>query len=289
MALRETLLWRPAAAGRLAILAAALALILLLSFLHALSGLAYEFHVFFLPPVVLVAWFLGTLPGFAVAWLAVGLWFLTDRLLDGEQAATAALLFNTGSRLAIYCAAVWMLVQTRRLLEVETRLARLDALTQLPNRHEFHERGCGALALARREQTAMTAVFIDLDRFKEINDRLGHAAGDALLRRVAALLKSRLRASDIAGRLGGDEFALLLPGMGGSAAHAYVENLRLRLLAEMAEHEWPVGFSIGVASADPAPADLDGLLAEADRLMYEVKRGGRNRVLHRQIATLAPG
>lgn len=90
----------------------------------------------------------------------------------------------------------------------------------MPNRREFFELGRQALVKAQRQGTPITAAFIDLDKFKEVNYERGHAAGDALLACVADGLRARLRASDIAGRIGGDEFALLLPGMDGASANA---------------------------------------------------------------------
>lgn len=154
---------------------------------------------------------------------------------------------------------------------------------RLPNLREFFERGRQALGQAQREASPITAAFIDLDKFKQVNDQLGHATGDALLVCVADELGARLRSSDIAARLGGDEFALLLPGMGVSTAGRYVEELRLRLLEAMSERGWPVTFSIGVASWEQPPVDLNALLGEADKLMYDAKNGGRNRILQRAL------
>ena len=285
MKLRTAILWQPGGAWRLGILLVSVALVLLLAYLHTLAGLAYEFHVFFAPPLALVAWFLGLRAGLAAAVLVVLLWFRADQLLGSDQASAMPLILNSLARLLVYCAGVWLLVKLRKLLDAETRLAREDPLTHLPNRREFFELGRRALAQARREGTPITAAFIDLDRFKEVNDKRGHAAGDALLVSVANGLSGRLRTSDIAGRIGGDEFALLLPGMDGASAKAYIEDLRHRLLQAMSERQWPVTFSIGVASYARAPADLDGLLAEADGLMYEVKYGGRNRVLQKDFTS----
>ena len=282
---RTAILWQPDGAARFGILLLSAALVLLLAYLHTLAGLAYEFHVFFAAPLALVAWFLGLRWGLAAAMLVVALWFRADQMLGGDQASALPLILNSVARLSIYCTGAWLLVRLRKLLDAETRLAREDTLTHLPNRREFFELGRHALAQARREGTPITAAFIDLDRFKEVNDTRGHAAGDALLACVADGLRARLRASDIAGRIGGDEFALLLPGMDGPSAKAYIEDLRHRLLQAMSGRRWPVTFSIGVASFARAPADLEGLLAEADSLMYEVKRGGRNRVLQKDLAS----
>lgn len=282
MRLREAILWQPDRVWRLALIALSFSLILILAYLHTLIGLTYEFHLFFAPPVALVAWFVGRSAGCAVAIVAVGFWYAADRMLGGNPSDLVALGFNTGMRLAVFCASAWLLAQLRTVLDRERRLAREDALTKLPNRRDFYERGRQVLAQAQREGTPITAVFIDLDRFKQVNDEKGHALGDALLICVADGLTARLRASDIAGRLGGDEFALLLPGMSAAAAKAYVDDLRQRLLDTMADRQWLVTFSIGVASYRRAPADLDNLLTEADDLMYEVKHGGRDRIMLRE-------
>lgn len=118
-------------------------------------------------------------------------------------------------------------------------------------------------------------MFIDLDRFKQVNDELGHKAGDELLQVVAEVLRQQVRGSDIVGRLGGDEFAVLLPGMAGDAAAAYAEKLHARLREQMAGLHWPVGFSIGLACFRSPPPDIDALVQLADALMYQAKRNGR--------------
>ena len=276
--MRQAILSRPDANGRLTILLAALALIALVAYLHVITGSDYEFYVFFAPSVLWVAWSIGQRAGACVALAAVGAWLLSDHALNPAMGA-AAIVFNGISRLLVYGGGVWLLTRLREVLERESRLSRQDTLTHLPNRREFSERGRQALGQAQREGSPITAAFIDLDRFKEVNDTHGHETGDALLISVAGVLAARLRSSDIAARLGGDEFALLLPGMGGATAGIYIDELRQRLLAKMAEHGWPVTFSIGVASCDRAPLELKPLLAEADRLMYRAKESGRDRVL----------
>lgn len=279
--LRRSLLWQPAALGRLLLFALTLFLTLLIGLWHYQTGLAYEFHVFFILPILGTAWYVGEAAGYAIAVLAVTVWFLTDQHLAHEEIDRLPLLFNSAIRLTMFAGGVWLACQLRRVLQRESRLARLDALTGLANRREFRDQGQRLLAQARRDQTACTAVFIDLDRFKEVNDTLGHEAGDRLLKIVAEELSAHLRASDLVGRLGGDEFALLLPGMAGHDAGPWCAALRERLLAVVREHDWPVTFSIGVASFARAPDTLDELLLEADRLMYQVKHGGRDRILLR--------
>ncbi len=283
MKLREAFLWQPHWIHQGVILIAGAILVTAISRLHIATGLAYEFHAFYIVPVLAVSWFLGARYGYALSILASVEWFLADRMLAGEPAAMLPLMFNTAVRLTIFISGAWLVGGIRLALLRESRLAREDGLTQLPNRREFHERGRVAFAQAQRQKEPFTAVFIDLDRFKEVNDAMGHGVGDQLLKSVAAAMRGHVRISDIPGRLGGDEFALLLPGMKAAAAHVFVDQLQSRLLDAMKRNGWPVTFSIGVASYNVAPEDFDRLLKQADALMYEVKHGGRNRVLLREF------
>lgn len=282
MNLKAVLLWQPGPMVRAGILALCVLGTLLVGYLHTLTGLAYEFHVFFILPVLAVSWFVGPRVGYGLAALAATEWFVADYSLSGTQANLVPLAFNTVMRLMIFLYGVWLVAAMRRVLLRESRLAREDALTRLPNRREFHERGLQAFAQAQRQGAPFAAVFIDLDRFKEVNDSLGHAAGDRLLVVVARVLGEQLRASDIPGRLGGDEFALLLPNMHAADAAPYVDRLRARLLAAMQAHGWPVTFSIGAACYRKPPRDFTMLIKQADALMYEVKHGGRDRILLRE-------
>jgi diguanylate cyclase (GGDEF)-like protein len=283
MKLKALLLLQPGFQTRSGILVLCLLITLLVGYLHTRTGLAYEFHVFFILPILDVSWVNGQRLGYGVALLATLEWFIADRSLLGDQADVLPLIFNTTMRLAIFLFGVWLIGEVRRVLLRESRMAREDALTRLPNRREFRERGLQAFAQAQRQGASFTAVFIDLDRFKEVNDTLGHDTGDALLTAVARTIREQVRASDIPGRLGGDEFALLLPNMDAQAASGYVEKLRNRLLGAMTENGWPATFSIGVASYKVAPQDFDLLVKQADTLMYEVKHSGRNRVLQKEF------
>lgn len=283
MNLKALLVSQPGLLIRSGILVLSVLITLLLGYLHILSGPAYEFHVFFILPVLVVGWFNGKRLGYGVAVLAAVEWFIADLSLAGDQADVLPLLFNSAMRLTMFLYGAWLIGEMRRVLLRESHMAREDALTQLPNRREFHDRGQQAFAQAQRQGAPFTAVFIDLDRFKEVNDSLGHDIGDALLVSVARVIREQVRASDIPGRLGGDEFALLLPNMTAAAASGYVESLRRRLLAAMKEKGWPVSFSIGVASYKVAPDNFDMVVKQADALMYEVKRSGRDRILQQEF------
>ena len=282
MKLKEAFLWQPNWLYKSLILIGGALLVTAVDYVHTLTGLAYEFHAFFIVPILGVSWFLGARFGYALALLAAIEWFLADQMLTGAQSSLLPLLFNTVIRLAIFAGGAWLVGSIRNTLLRESRLAREDALTKLPNRREFLERGHQAFAQAQRQGAPFAAVYIDLDRFKEVNDTLGHEIGDRLLRSVAAAMRAHVRASDVPGRLGGDEFALLLPNMKTDTVQVYVEKLRLALLDAMQAERWPVTFSIGVASYRTTPPDFDALLKQADELMYEVKRGSRDSILLRE-------
>jgi len=151
-----------------------------------------------------------------------------------------------------------------------------DALTGLPNRTLLHDRLEQTLRTMERNATPLALLLLDLDRFKVINDTLGHHAGDALLRQVAARVQDSLRTSDTVGRLGGDEFAVLLPGTDASGAilvaHAILAALAVPL--ELEGQTVHVGGSVGVALAPAHGSEGASLLRRADVAMYVAKRAG---------------
>ncbi|HEU4487477.1 MAG TPA: diguanylate cyclase [Povalibacter sp.] len=156
-----------------------------------------------------------------------------------------------------------------------------DALVDLVNYREFHARLQAEAAASFREKHPYALLFVDLDHFKQINDTAGHAAGDDALRRVAAVLKAELRASDTAARVGGDEFAVLLPRCPRERAQVVAENIlgAIRALEfTVAGRTLRLGASIGVAYTDAGEHDAQTTLRAADAACYEAKRGGRNRV-----------
>ena len=158
---------------------------------------------------------------------------------------------------------------------IALQLATGDDLTQLPNRRGFEVRAQQALGICRRMRKAATLLFIDLDNFKEINDRHGHSEGDAALIRFAALLRLAFRDSDVLGRLGGDEFAALLIDLDQAGVDEVLARLR-GALDDFNKHEgrgYSVEFSVGTVNADLARHhSITMLLHEADLQMYKHKK-----------------
>lgn len=249
-----------------------------ISVAHYLTGPHIELYAFFLPPTLLVTWYVGPRIGALTALLSVFDWVALDVLMGPEQGVTATALLNEMVRLSVFMLVVAVVGQLRRALDREAALARADVLTQLPNRRAFFELAESELERARRYHRPLTSIMMDLDNFKLVNDQMGHQQGDDLLRRVADILRRVTRSSDVVGRLGGDEFALLLPETSEEAGHVFAQKLRRELLAAMQQAKWPVTFSFGVATFHEMPTNVDALLNHADQLMYAVKEHGKNEI-----------
>ena len=166
-------------------------------------------------------------------------------------------------------------ITPRKTFESEIQhLAYYDELTGLANRRFFFEQGEKALSLARRHKDAMAVLYIDLDRFKQVNDTLGHEKGDELLKAVARSLEESLRETDVIARIGGDEFAVVLTEVrdeeaAGRVAHRVLDNLPAAVVED--GHELPVGASLGVAMFPEDAENLEALLKAADMAMYQAK------------------
>jgi diguanylate cyclase (GGDEF)-like protein/PAS domain S-box-containing protein len=167
-----------------------------------------------------------------------------------------------------------LLEQTRASEERFQHQALHDALTRLPNRVLLHDRLSHAITSAARDREPVSLLVVDLDRFKEVNDTLGHSAGDRLLQEVSARFRATVRASDTVARLGGDEFALVLPGADAPAAATTAAKLLAALERPVVLDGWelPLGASVGIAAYPEHGSDADTLLRRADMAMYAAKR-----------------
>lgn len=264
-------------------MAIALAWILLSGLVHYQTGPKYEFHIIFLLPVVSACWYVSTKAGLLAALFSATIWMAVDWLAAPQGADLLALLVNDTVRLSVFALVIVLVDRLRRVHEHESALARVDLLTQLPNRRAFYERVGAEIMRAQRYRRPLTAISLDLDNFKSVNDRNGHDAGDRVLRTVAETLQENIRSTDITGRLGGDEFAILLPETGREAAGEITAKLQQQLLHNMQKGGWPVTVSFGVATFMAPPASIDDLMKQADLLMYRAKEKGKNRIWHEVI------
>jgi len=174
--------------------------------------------------------------------------------------------------------------ELRGLLSKVEELARTDELTGLPNRRSFMAEAEREMSRALRRDISLAAAMIDLDRFKDINDKLGHGSGDIVLRGFGSILREEARADDVFGRVGGDEFAIIAAGgPGASGVRFLCERLRRRLATADFHDEsgapLRVTMSVGIAPLDRSEPTLERLLAHADSALYAAKAGGRDAIV----------
>jgi diguanylate cyclase (GGDEF)-like protein/PAS domain S-box-containing protein len=194
-------------------------------------------------------------------------------------AVSPALIRDADGKPDYFVNIIECITERRKLQENLEHLARHDSLTRLPNRARFYDRLKHSLELARRRGWLTGVMFIDLDRFKAVNDTLGHGVGDQLLEQVAARLAQCVRADDTVGRLGGDEFAVIRSELAQEQNAGLVARKILDALGQpfqLEKHEVFVTASIGIATCEPGTYDADTMISNADAAMYDAKKLGRN-------------
>lgn len=224
--------------------------------------------------------------------IAVGnrIWTVATKALPAfemrMQSDRPQLILQAGISISLMIALlIWLFLDDRahalQTADQALQLALYDALTGLPNRKLLDERLKVALSKAQRDQCRVALLFIDLDKFKPVNDNYGHAYGDLLLKEVAKRLRACMRESDTASRLGGDEFVALLPDIGSRADVATVAEKILQQLTqpyEISGHTFHISASIGAAVYPEDGADGKALTKSADMAMYAAKNSGRANV-----------
>lgn len=209
---------------------------------------------------------------------------LSARMKNGEEVLVQlglSPLTADGTKLVM----VSMIETVNKILKVGSHS---DPLTGLPNRTLFKTLSENLRNMAIRNQTSMALVFIDLDRFKQVNDLLGHDVGDRVLLQVANIFQKKLRKSDVAGRIGGDEFVICFYGIEDLLA---LKNTVNKLAASIAaitnidEHKIDIAASIGLVNTNfPASITIEQMIEKADTLMYEDKQNGKDKDLHNKMS-----
>ena len=235
------------------------------------TGIYLSFALFYLVPIGFVTSFAGRGWGIVMAVVCTAVGLIGD--LASLDAQGIVPFWNAAMRLGVFVVVVVVLSQLRRAHQAERELARTDALTGVANFRWFEEEAQRAMYSSRRYGGPLSLAYLDLDGFKEVNDSLGHAAGDEVLKTFASTLRATLRPTDLVARLGGDEFVVLMPHTDAGSAELALARVDLALAG--ASGAMGIGFSAGIIQLDRAVGSIDDLLAKADEHMYEVKVGKR--------------
>ena len=256
------------------IIIAASVLALLIGATDYLFGARVGFSIFYLVPIALATWYGEKWSGMVVACVGAATWFASDMLAGVAGSVPSALLWNGMVRLSFFSIIVFLLNGFKR----EKSFAREDYLTGLGNRRSFFERADVEIQRSIRYGHHFSMAYIDIDDFKLVNDKFGHAEGDALLKQVGQAIAGHIRKTDIAARLGGDEFAVLIPESSNEAAKVFFSKLHAFLSGIARGKSWPVTFSIGVVTFNKPPESVDEMIMIVDQLMYSAKKSGKNLV-----------
>lgn len=262
--------------GRL--IAVAVGIVAFIGVVDYLIGFELSFSFFYLIPVMMVSWAIGRSIGLAFSVLSGTVSLIANLLAGLEFSHPFIEVWNTLIRFGFFAVVTSLLTELRHALEEERLLANTDPLTGTLNRRSFNEIAEKKMIVAEVNGHPYTMVYIDLDNFKTINDVLGHAVGDLVLKSVVDTIQTQIRNTDFLARLGGDEFAILLTEIDQEIAKPIVERLQMSLLEKMKYNEWDITFSIGVLTVLSMPESADKLVSLADALMYDVKGRGKNAI-----------
>jgi diguanylate cyclase (GGDEF)-like protein len=233
---------------------------------------------FFFLPIIGVGWFARAAKyGYIVAVAASAAGAVLAVYAETHASWQTACLTSL-ARLGLYGIVLTLLGMMRAERATHQRAASTDRTTGAANAHAFRERATAAVARAQHSGDELSLAYVDLDDFKRVNDRFGHAEGDRVLLEISHVMRTSVRGSDTVGRVGGDEFAVLMPETGAQAARAVVERLRKELRRVRARDGRPVSCSVGLVTFDRPPGSLTELIGAGDALMYRAKHAGKNRV-----------
>ncbi len=259
-----------------------LLLLVLIAGIDAIISADVSLSIFYLIPISFTTWYAGEVAGIWISIASSIAWFIANEVIGQSTHEHPGIPYwNAAVRFGFYLVTTYLLSELRTSRDREKKLARTDSVTGIANRKLFDELSNLEIQRSFRYGHPITLVFIDIDNFKVVNNKLGNKIGDKLLQEVAQTIYGNIRSTDIIARLGGDEFALLLPGTGYEPSQIVVERVQKQLVETVEYHQWPVSFSVGVITFMTAPKSVEEMIEKADFLMYTVKTSGKNRMEHK--------
>jgi len=258
----------------------------IVSALKIISGPDVVFSAVYLVPIVFTTWCLSVSAGLVMAAASTSVLLFINLSEAQKYLSPMVPYWNAAMDLGVFAIVISILAEAKQLYQREQELSREDFLTGLNNSRAFSEALQSEAIRARRYHHQITIVYIDLDNFKQVNDRYGHHAGDLLLSAVADALRSSIREVDVAARLGGDEFALLLPETDSDAVRLVLDKFESAVpeAVTIRGAPSPVSFSAGAVTFVQPLDSIEQMIQHADRVMYTVKQNGKGYVMQEVIA-----
>jgi diguanylate cyclase (GGDEF)-like protein len=253
-------------------------LVIIFGLLDYLTGYEINFALFYLIPIFLASWFAGGQMGLIISANSAIAWFIADYSTGLSYSHSSIFVWNVLIRLGFYTVVAWLSAALRKSNQANLDLARTDFITGAVSARYFYDLAQLEIGRFRRYKRPFTFVYIDIDNFKTVNDRLGHSTGDRVLRAVTEIIQRQIRPIDILARLGGDEFALLLPETEEDGARQVIFRIHRALTDEMLRNDWMLTFSVGVVTYKREPKSVDEMVRMADKVMYSIKMDKKNGV-----------
>ena len=245
-----------------------------------LTGNEISLSLFYLIPISLCAWYANQNLGLSISILSTISWFSAEFAAGRYYSHPIMYIWNTLIRFGFFIIVTYLISELHKTQKSIQAFAQTDYMTGAINSRYFHELLAFELNRAQRYKRPFTLVYLDLDNFKQVNDKFGHYEGDQLLRLLTDGLKRQLRNTDIVSRLGGDEFAILFPETSQQEAEAIMTKLHNHFTKQFRQKYPLVTFSAGAVTYTAAPNSIAETIKIADDLMYSVKNSTKNGIRH---------
>ncbi len=253
-----------------------LLLVLAIGGLDTIASYDISLDVLYLLPIILIAWYVGGMPTVLVSIFSAITWATSDLMSGHNYSHITVRIWNATLVLSMFLIVAYSIATLKKSLIKEHEHADTDDLTGVANIKFFYEQARIEISRSTISKLPLTLAYIDIDNLRQVNDTLGHIAGDYLLHELAQIMGSTLRLTDIISRLGGSKFAVLMPETNNENATVIIYKVQERLLDMVKKKGWPVAFSTGVVTCDGPTCTLDELIAMAEDLMNSARETGKN-------------
>lgn len=254
-----------------------------ITIIRYVTGPQFQIGQFYIIPIIIVTWYVNRDAAALLATLSIFFWVIFDFLTLKTITTSFAPGLNEIFRLITFILIILLIDNYKHKILTLTELSVTDPLTKLFNRRAFLKQVELELERSKRYDHELSLIYIDIDNFKEINDKFGHNIGDKLLVEISEIFMNHTRNTDMIGRMGGDEFCILLPETPLESSQLVFDKLNSSVEDLVKKRRWFISLSAGITDLYDDKLDSDGFVTAADELMYKAKHGGKNRCEVRQI------